>query len=138
MQFKKLKSNKKINVNILKYKVDWDHKVSAPQLKVKEFLFPYWKDNTVLEEFIIPGSLLRLDLININQSIVIEVSPERTHTRYNKFMHGSLTGYLRVIKADLEKEKWAKDHFKHVVTLIDEDIENLSIKLFREKFKIEL
>ena len=30
------------SVNLLKYRIDWDHKVSAPQKAVKDFLRPYW------------------------------------------------------------------------------------------------
>ncbi len=130
-------SGKPKNVTITKYLVDWNRKVSAPQKLVKDFLKPYWKADVILEEFILPGSLLRADLININKNILLEISPAQ-HFEFNSHFHKTKVGYLNSIKRDFQKEQWAiKNGFKFV-EIIDEDMEKLSRQLFWEKFDIML
>lgn len=138
MKLKKFKTGKVTNVNVLKYKVDWDKKVSGPQYAVKAFLRKYWSCYTILEEFRIPGCLLRVDLINLGLNIAVEVSPNSTHDKFNKFMHGSVGGYLKMLEHDRDKEEWLIQNGFTVVTLVDEDINDLTVKRFREKFNIKL
>lgn len=142
MKFKKLNSSKEINVNINKYLIkDWDNfekRISGPERKVLTFLKPYWKNHYVLREFRIPGSKLRIDVMNIHLRICLEVSPEATHSKFNKFMHGSRIGYLGTIKRDLQKEDWIKDNGFKYVCLMDEDLNNLSKEWFKEKYDIDL
>lgn len=139
MKFPKFQSNKEININISKYLVDWNYKVSGPQLKVKNFLKLYWRNNVILEEFLIPGSRLRIDILNISKKIAIEVSPESTHGKYNKFLHGSVDGYKKMFKRDLDKIKYIEEQLKYkYIELVDEDIDNLSKELFLSKFNVYL
>ena len=125
------------DVSINKYKVDWNHKVSGPQKKVKDFLKQFWLREVILEEMRIPGTLMRIDLINLTQKIAVEVSPEQ-HSSYNPFFHGSLAGYRASIKRDMEKENWINLNNFTYVELAGEDLENLSRKLFKEKFGVIL
>jgi hypothetical protein len=141
MKFKKLNSEKEININISKYLIkDWKNlkKVSNPEKKVLNFLYPYWKSHVVLKEFLIPGSLLRIDILNLTLKTAIEVSPEATHTKFNKFMHGSRIGYLNTIKRDDDKMNWIENNGFKYICLEDEDLENLSEKLFLEKYEVTL
>jgi len=138
MKFIKLNTTKLVNVNIQKYKIDWNRKVSAPQKKVKDFLFPFWSANIVLEEFIIPGSKFRIDLLNLTHKIAIEVSPRALHVNYNKFMHGNRVGFLDKLKADTQKMVWAENNGFKFIELYDEEINNLSKNLFEEKFGVIL
>lgn len=140
MKFKKLNSDKEVNINVTPYIIK-DKKLknpSKPEQQVLDFLWPYWKYHVLLNQFVVPGSRLRCDLININLRLLIEISPESTHGKFNKFMHSTRMGYLDVIKRDLEKQKWAENNNFQFIELIDEDIENLSKTLFKEKFGIIL
>ena len=133
MKFSKLNSpNSFANVVISKYFIDWNRKVSAPQLKVKNFLKEYWESSIVLEEFLIPGSKKRIDLINISAKVVVEVSPNSTHLKFNSFMHGSRPGFLKTIKSDLVKKDWAEANNFLYIELNDSHLKNLSKETFKE------
>ena len=138
MKFLKFNTDKLFNVNITQYLINWDRKVSGPQLKVKNFLYPYWKNCIVLEEFRIPGSLLRIDLINITKKICVEISPRKVHNEFNKFMHGGHAGFLKKMKSDANKMIWAEKSGFAFIELYDEDIENLTIDYIKENFDIDI
>ena len=140
MILKKFKSQKTVNVNLGQYKIDWEHKVSKPQKTFKDFVFPFWKGHVVLEELLIPGSKNRIDIVNITRGYCIEISPESTHAKFNKFMHGSRAGYLKRIKTDLDKETWCLDNGFEFIEVTDVDLleENLTQEYYEKKFKIVL
>lgn len=129
--------DREINVNISKYNIDWDKKVSKPQKAVKDFLFPYWKFDHCLEEFRIPNSLLRIDLINVSRQIIVEVSP-RQHQKFNSFLHGDRFKFLECLKRDQQKRDFAEKNHYTFVELLEEDLSNLSKTLFLEKYNVIL
>ncbi len=134
MKLFKLNSNKLVNVPITKYLIDWDKKkVSKPQFAVKSFLKKYWECEYVLEEFLIPGSRLRIDFLNTTSKVSIEVSPKSSHS-FNPFFHGSRnTGFLESVKRDESKSLWAEQNgFLHI-ELGDEELKNLTKEMFKEK-----
>lgn len=134
----KLGSDKLVNVNLKKYKIKWDRKVSAPQKKVKDFLYPYWKYHIIVEEFRIPGSLLRCDLLNLTRKIAVEVSPESVHSEFNKFFHKTRSGFHGVIVRDSKKRDWLlKNNFEYIC-LNEEDIESLSLSFILEAFGVTI
>ena len=132
MKFKKLNSQKVVNVAITDYVIDWNHKVSGPQKLVKDFLKPYWKADCILEEFRIPGSKLRIDLFNISKHIVLEVSPIQ-HQEFNEFFHKTRAGFLQALKRDMDKRKWAEDNEFTFIELYEDDLSNLTVKWFAAK-----
>lgn len=138
MKFPKLNSNSLVNVNLAEYKIDWDHKVSAPQKAVVDFLKPFWISDLVLAELRIPGSLLRIDITNIDKKIMLEVSPKSVHQVFNLWIHKDRAGFLKKLKADQQKIAWIEKAGFQFVELVDEDIKNLSRELFRDKFNIIL
>lgn len=140
MKFKPLNSTKEVNISIAKYLIDWnpEREVSKPQGKVKAFLRPYWKHDVVLEELKLPKCLLRCDLCNVSKKIIVEISPQSTHLKFNKFMHGTLSQYLQVMKRDEQKRLWAEQNGFTFVELHDEEINNLSKEMFKEKFDVDL
>lgn len=128
-------NGKPYNVAVKDYLIDWDKTISKPQKKVKDFLFPFWKNHVCLEEFKIPRTLLRIDLMNLTRRIAVEVSPEATHREYNKHFHaGNRMNYVNTLKRDAMKEEWIKANRFTFIELYDEDINNLSIELFYTKF----
>lgn len=138
MKLKKLNSSREISFNISRYLIDWDRVVSKPQKAVKDFLYPYWKKHpAVCEEFRIPGSLLRIDLVNFYKKLAIEVSPTETHRRYNPYFHqGSRWKFVSNIKRDLDKQNWCEQNGLAFIEIYTEDIEGLSVDWFSRRFDI--
>jgi hypothetical protein len=135
----KLPNGREANVNPMKYKIDWERKVSGPQFLVKQFLYPYWKNDIVLEEFVMPKSgRKRIDLCNLSRRVIIEVSPDSTHLEFNEFMHGSRAGYLKRIKSDYQKMELAELNGFIFIELNDEHLSDLTVKMFKEKFNYSL
>lgn len=126
------------NLSITPYLIDWDRRVSGPQKRVKDFLKPYWGRDTVLEEAAIVGNRMRLDLVNVNKLIVVEVSPSQ-HSSYNKFFHGSMEGFKSSLRRDLKKANWCALNGFVYCELVDEDLkEGLSEQLFKDRFDVIL
>lgn len=136
MKLKKLNSSVEVNVNIANYKIDWEQKVSGPQKKVTDFLRQFWEYDYVLQELRVPGSLLRLDIVNITKKIIVEVSPGSTHDKYSKFIHKSRCGFLKKVNADADKKKWAEQNKFSFIALGNEEIKNLSKEMIEEKFEV--
>ncbi len=131
-----LKSNRVFTIRIADYLVDWKREVSKPQARVKQFLYPYWRSCVVLEECPAPGCgstrSLRVDLINLTRRIAVEVSPSSSHS-FNKHFHKDRMGFAAAVRRDLDKQEWClKNNFQYI-SLDEEDIDNLSKKLFAER-----
>lgn len=126
------------NVSWNKHRINWDRKVSGPQMAVKRFLRPYWEGHAVYEEVQIPGSRLRVDLINLHIRTVIEVSPAGSHS-YNPFFHrGSRLNFTAALKRDLKKQEWAERNDFRYIELTDDDLNNLSTEWLRTHHQLDL
>lgn len=133
----KLKNGRMYNVNPANYLIDWDRKVSGPQKKTKDFLYPYWKTHVVCEELFIRP--YRIDIVNLTLGIFLEVSPDEVHLKYNPFMHGGhATGYVKKLKADEEKRLIAEDNNFQYIELNNEHLNNLSKEMFAAVFDLHL
>ncbi len=139
MKFKTLSGKSEKNINLAPYNIDWiGRKVSKPQQKAKDFLFPFFKNDQVLEEFPIPGSRLRIDILNISRKIVIEVSPKQ-HFEYSSFLHGGdRLNFLSQIKRDEQKRNWVELSGFRMIELTPEDLKDLTKERFRDKWSVEL
>lgn len=126
------------DVNISRHLIDWERKVSAPQKRVKDFLFPFWRKSIVLEEWLLAGTRLRADIVSITKRICVEVSPKRSHSLFNKFFHKTTGGYLKSLKHDHLKEKWMEINGFKFVLVLDEDLAALSERWFWDKYNIKL
>lgn len=138
MKFLKYGSYFPVSVNTSKYSINWDRKVSKPQKKFKDFVYPYWKNHIILEEFLIPGSRFRIDIINLTKKIVVEISPRALHVDFNAWMHGGRGGYLKKLKSDASKMEWTEKNGFKFLEIYDEDLNNLSLGYIKEKFDIDL
>lgn len=138
MKFSKLNSPKVFaNVAIAKYLTDWDRSVSKPQKRVKDFLRPYWAACIVLEEFRIPGSLLRVDLMNVSRKIAVEVSPDSTHS-FNKFFHKNRPTFGLAVGRELQKSEWLEREGYQVIHIFEADFALLSKNWVLNKYGITL
>ena len=138
MKFLTLNGGHSFTVNFTKYKINWNLAPSKIQQTVQDFLFPYWEYDTVLSEYRIPGSLLRLDIFNCTKKIIIEISPEDHHGTFNKFFHKNKSNYLHSIKRDFAKVNWAKKNNLELIELGQDDVKNISLKYIKEKFGVGL
>ncbi len=112
--------------------------MSKPQKQVKDFLRPYWESHVVLEEFIIPGSRLRCDLLNVTRHIAVEVSPDGSHS-FNPFFHrGSKHRFFDAVRRDLNKTEWLKKNGFTYVEVQEDDFDKLSPEWFLETYDVTL
>jgi hypothetical protein len=126
------------NVSISRYKIDWNSKrASAPQYRTKQFLKEFWLGDMVCEEFIIPGSRLRVDLINFTKMIAVEVSGEQ-HEAFSKFFHKTRIGFIKSIKRDFQKIKWLELNKIKLIEIYDYETTSLNKKEIEKKFSVTL
>ena len=126
------------NKNVSKYLIDWDGKCrSKIQLKVKQFLKEFWENHVVYEEFPVFGTRLKVDLVNITKRIAVEVQGQQ-HTTYNKFFHGSRTGYWKSIKRDVQKDNWLVSNDFHLIEVNYDEVHKLSKGFFEKQFNVIL
>lgn len=128
---------KKVNIN--KKLIKWDDpSASSAQFKTKKFLKDYWAPDRVCEEFIIPGSRLRIDFINFSKKIVIEVSGQQ-HEKFVKFYHKNRLNFLSSVKRDMQKIDWVESKMKFkFIEIYDNEVDMLSENFFLERFDINL
>ncbi len=124
MVFKTLNGRER-DISTKRFQIDWERKVSGPQKQVKDFLRPYWEHGIVFEELVIPaGKRMRVDLLRMDgrpRPIMVEVSPESSHS-YNAFFHGgSLNRFKDALKRDLAKQRWAEINGFDYVEITDTD-----------------
>ena len=115
--------------NAKKYLIKWRGKSRSKfQSSVKEFLYPYWKDDIVFEEFKIVGTRMTFDLYNANKKIAIEVQGIQ-HTKYVKFFHGSRLRYLQQLKRDDKKLRFCEINDIKLVEIYPSDLVDVDLFL---------
>jgi hypothetical protein len=68
-------SRKEILINAHKYAIKWNKDgASKLETRFKELIFPYWNTQIVLEQLRIPGCKLRIDFLNCNKKLAVEIS----------------------------------------------------------------
>lgn len=133
-----LKGDKKIWCKTAKYEVDWNRKRGSQfQLDCKTFLYPFWKRCKICEELPIPGSRLRIDLINFTKNIVVEASGNQ-HLEYNSHFHNNnVFVFANSLKRDLAKLEWCEKNGFLFIEIFPSDMP-LSKKFFKEKYDLDL
>lgn len=127
---------KLVSLNISKYRINWDKKRASDfQFGVKQFLKPFWEASICAEECRIPGTLLRLDLVNFSRKIIVEASWSQ-HTEFNKHFHqNSRINFLFQIKRDELKVKFAELNNFTFIEIYPADLP-LTLNSFISKFGI--
>ncbi len=138
MQLTKLNSHQKVNVQIRKYKVDWDKKKGSDfQFAVKSFFKRYWSLHLCAEELLIPGSLLRCDLVNFNKMLIVEANGIQ-HDEYNAHFHaGNPENFRRQIFRDIAKRDWAERNGFQLLEVYEKDLP-LTRAFFEEKYGVKI
>lgn len=136
--FKKL-NGKSANVNISKYRIDWDEEsLSKIQKYVKKFLYPYWKSHILLEELPLVGTRMRLDFLNMTRNIAIEVDGDQHTNPLNYFNEGSKTKWLGQVKRDLAKDQWCEINGFTLVRINENEVDQINKEWFKDKYDIDL
>lgn len=138
IKVKRYNSNKLVSINPNKYRIDWNNAPSKGQQILQNFLYPYLKNHLVLKEVRIPGTLMRIDIVDCNTHICYEYSPLTHHNNYNEFFHKCRAGYLKSLTSDMNKARWINENGFKLVEIVEDDLNNLSLKYFREKFEIDI
>ena len=108
--------------NPRKYHINWDApSLSKSQKGVKDFLFPFWRNDIVFEEFRIVGSRLSLDFYNANKKVAVEVQGAQ-HTRFVKHFHKNRLKYLEQLKRDQKKLDFCDINDITMVEIYPDDI----------------
>lgn len=138
MKLKKLNSTKEVPVSILRWRINWDKKCRSNfQFGIKQWLKPYWRNHVCLEEFVIPGSRLSCDLVNLTKRVVVEMNGVQ-HDEYNKHFHnGSRANFLSQIKRDQAKRGWCESNGFLLVEILPQDLP-LSVEFFLERFNLNI
>ena len=139
MRVTKLVSDKIVTLRTSKYIIDWEKDGNSSLEKMfRDLIHPFWTNYIVLFQPRIPGSLLKLDFLNVNKKLVVEIDGEQ-HGKFNAFFHNkSRANYLSSIKRDLEKEKWCERNSIKLLRLNEEDLQCFSLKYIQKKFGISL
>lgn len=127
-----LNTSRLYSLKVADYLIDWKREVSRPQARVKQFLYPFWRHHIVLEEPVVPGSRTRIDLLNLTRKVAIEVSPSSSHS-FNPFFHKTKVKFGQAVKRELDKQRWCETNGFLYIELTDEDLDNLSKKMFAER-----
>lgn len=138
MKFKIPGSKQEVWVNIQKYKIQWDKPTrSKMQSAVKDFLYPYWKTHIVCEEFKVPRSRLRVDIINFTKRVAVEVQGKQ-HIDYVPFFQGNPTQLFQQWGRDAKKERFLEYNGYQLIQILPEDMNNLSREFFLKTFGLDL
>lgn len=131
------KNRTQVSVNINKYRIDWDEKVSRGkngqfgkfQKQVKDFLRPYWENYVVYEELKIPRSRLSLDLFNLTFRVAVEVQG-RAHTDFVEFFHGNRIGFWNQKGRDVRKRRFCELNEIQLIEIFS--LDDLNEKLLKK------
>lgn len=129
MKFKKLGSERLINYKISKYRIDWEKQIQrggkknfgVGQLAFKNAIYPFWKEDVVYEEFIIPSSNGKsLDFLNLTRRVAVEYSGVQ-HIKQTNFFHGNKFHFFKQLKNDLFKQNWCEHNGLLFVEIYTDD-----------------
>lgn len=139
MRVKKLNSQTNVLIRPKQYLIDWDiDGASKLEKQFRDLIRPYWCNQIVLFQFRIPGSKLRIDFLNCNKRIAVEINGLQ-HNRFNKHFHRkSRLVWLESIKRDLQKGEWCQENEIQFLELEKKDLDSFDLAAIEERFEITL
>jgi very-short-patch-repair endonuclease len=139
MRVTKFNSRKEILLRTNKYLIDWQNDgASKLEKQFRDLIKPYWFHQVVLFQLRIPGSLLRIDFVNCNKKIAVEINGGQ-HETYNKHFHrGSRLVWIEHIKRDLQKREWCEENNIQVLELEQEDLDRFSPQYIEKNYGVNI
>lgn len=101
-----------------------ERKISAGQTATRERIEREFGNQTILEEFPIPNSKLRLDFFLPNIKVAVEYHG-RQHEEFVKHFHGTKKKFMLAKMRDEQKAKWCKMNGIELVIWYDVQEESL-------------
>jgi hypothetical protein len=134
-----INNRRQVLIRTHEYNINWQKGGSSKlETRFKELIFPYWSNQIVLEQLRIPSSLLRIDFLNCNKKLAVEINGPQ-HGRFNKHFHrNSSANWLASIKRDMKKIAWCEKNGITVLELVEDDLNWFSPKYIQEKFGIDI
>lgn len=125
--------------NIDKNRVDWDKKCrSKIQFIFKSFIKPYIEKHVIVEEFVLPGTKLSIDLLDLTTHIAYEVQGSQ-HYSYNAFFNkNSRSNYLGQLNRDVKKKEYLERNNYRLIEIKETEIPLLTKSWFEKKFGVHL
>lgn len=111
------------------YRIDWEKKCRSKfQKRVKDYLYHFWRNHIVFEEFPVPGTRSTLDLYNATLRVAVECQG-RQHNEFIPFFHGGGAagfrgGFGAQVKRDMGKHEWCELNEITLVEIFEEDVLN--------------
>lgn len=113
----------KIEKAVSKYLIKWNKKTRSKfQDSVKFFLYPFWKNHIVYEEFPVAGTRMTIDLLNLTYKVAIEIQGEQHRTPNKHFHKGNKMNFYAQIERDMEKKKYCEANGWTMVEIYPEDL----------------
>jgi hypothetical protein len=139
MKVTRLNSDKLVTLNIRKYLIDWENDGnSSLEVRFRDLIYLYWRNSIILFQPTIPGSLLKLDYLNVNKRLCVELDGPQ-HNKFNKFFHNNSRNiYLAAIKNDMKKEKWLERNKITLLRLNEHDLDYFSPKYIENSYGINI
>lgn len=139
MKVTNLNSDKLVNLNTFKYRINWEKDGSSKLERMfRDLISIYWRNSIVLFQPRIPGSKLKLDFLNVNKRLCVETDGEQ-HNSFNKHFHNnSRNVYLASLNRDRIKEIWLEKNDIKLLRLVEEDLINFSPNYILNKFDIDI
>jgi len=120
-----------------KYRVDYDKPSrSKQQFQIKQFLKIVCPCDIIFEEYPLPGTRLKVDLLNATRRWAIEHQGVG-HNAFNKFFHVNRLRYRKAIVNDARKYEILQLNKYVVIETFPEDLP-LTKEWFVEKYNIYL
>lgn len=122
-----------------KYLINWsENGASKLETRFKELIFPYWRNQIILEQLRIPGSLLRVDFLNCNKKLAVEINGPQ-HDKFNPHFHkNSRVNFASSIRRDIKKINWCEKNGITVLELVEDDLDWFSPKYILDRFGIDI
>jgi hypothetical protein len=116
-------SGRAINKPVQKYLINWKKKCRSKfQKGVKDFLYTFWKNQIVYEEFPVAGTRMTIDFFNLSAKIAIEVQGEQHRTPNKHFHNGDKMNFYAQIERDMEKKKYCELNGWRMFEIYPEDM----------------
>jgi very-short-patch-repair endonuclease len=122
-----------------KHRIDWDKPAPSKGAQaLKDYFRANCPNDIWLEEMVIPGTILRVDFVNLTKKVAIEFNGPQ-HSKFNKFFHNNnRLNYLSSRKRDERKEAILIENGFLLAVIEAADLKNLGRQLFFEKIGREL
>jgi len=139
LRVKSISTGAEVLIKTNRYRINWEKSgASNLERQFRDLIYPYWKNQVVLYQCFVPGSQLRLDFLNCNKRLCVEINGAQ-HDKFNKFFHNnSRNVWLASMRRDNRKQRWLEENNITLLELVQEDLDLFSPDYISKKFEIDI